>query len=398
MPMDGSVRPGAASAPMVRNPALVGFRALESGLRYPVEDYFEGCPAAATAGRPDSVGAEYDPRLLPRAAPPRGSPMAAWAGFLPYLSWQTLGEGGTPLLDLPWLAERHGVGAVRLKAEWLNPTGSHKDRITPLALARAVEVGARGVACASSGNAGVSLAAYAAAAGLPARVYTTASMPAAVQRLLRVHGAETVFEEGALERWTALGRAAREGWFPLTNFALPPVGSNPFGVEGYKTVAFEIAGEADGPLDAVLVPVARGDLLWGIGAGFEALRDAGLWPHPVPRLVAVEPFPRLARVLRGEADVTDRFDGRTAQASVGGATLTRQTLHAVRRSGGMAAVVDDEAARDAQRGLARRGLDLELCAAATAAALGGLRRNGWLRADARVVLVGTGPGWRDPTA
>jgi threonine synthase len=324
--------------------------------------------------------------------------MAGWAGWLPYLSWPSLGEGGTPALSLPRFAAPLDLSGLWLKAEWMNPTGSHKDRMTPLALARALEVGARGVACASTGNAALSLAAYAAAAGIPARIVTTAAMPSALRTTLIETGAVLDDAPDALARWAALGTLARDGWYSVTNHALPPVGSSAWGVEGYKSVAFELAADPGGPIDAVLVPVARGDLLWGIGAGFAALARAGLWQHPIPRLYAVEPFPRLTRVLAGVAKTTELFTGRTCQGSIAGATLTDQALRAVRDSEGGAVVVDDAAALPARRALARHGLALELCAAATLAAADVLRSDGALRAGARVVAIGTAAAWHRPDA
>ena len=100
--------------------------------------------------------------------------MSEMGEWLPYVRWRGLGEGGTPLLDF---TPSVPVGRLLLKAEWMNPTGSHKDRASPLVLARAIEIGARGIACASSGNAGISVAAYAALVGLPCRVIVTASVP-----------------------------------------------------------------------------------------------------------------------------------------------------------------------------------------------------------------------------
>ena len=154
------------------------------------------------------------------------SDMGEW---LPYVRWRGLGEGGTPLLDLPPSAP---VGRLLLKAEWMNPTGSHKDRASPLVLARAIEIGARGIACASSGNAGVSVAAYAALVGLPCRVIVTASVPASVRRRLALHAADVIEATSSQNRWSLLATLARDGWYPATNYSLPASGSSAWGVEG----------------------------------------------------------------------------------------------------------------------------------------------------------------------
>ena len=116
----------------------------------------------------------------------------------------------------------------------------------------------------------------------------------------------------------------------------------------------------------------------------------------MPRLVAVEPFPRLARVLAGAGRTTDTFAGQTRQGSVAGATLTDQTFRAVRDTGGEAVVVGDDAAEPARDELARHGLVLELCAAASVAAAGLLRAAGRLASGARIVAIGTAAAWLRP--
>ncbi|HEV7263565.1 MAG TPA: pyridoxal-phosphate dependent enzyme [Falsiroseomonas sp.] len=373
-----------------RNPDLLGFRPLDGGPDLPVGDWPEGCPNARAAGAPTSLAAIYAQRE--RRLPPPGARMAEAGDWLPYLHWAGMEEGGTPLIVLP---APDSLASLAVKAEWMNPTGSHKDRMSPLVLARAREIGARGVVCASSGNAGVSLAAYAARAGLGCCVVVTPAVPDAVRRVLHAHGARVLGARDSIGRWTIAARLAAEGWYPATNHALPAVGSSAWGVEGYRTLAFEIAAAMPEGLDAILVPTARGDTIWGLAAGFTALRGAGLWRPAVPRLIAVEPFARLTAVLAGHARTTDAFPGTTRQASTAGATTTDQALRAVRESGGAAIVVDDAAAEAAQAALAaHHGVLLELCAAACFAAVP--RAASLLPDGARVVLIGTAAGLRDP--
>ncbi|WP_137179820.1 PLP-dependent lyase/thiolase [Roseomonas sp. AR75] len=379
-------------AAILRNPDLLGFRPLDGGPDLPVADWPEGCPRARAAGAPTSLAAIYAPGA--RALPPAGARMQAAGAWLPYLRWADMGEGGTPLIPL---VGPPGFRALAVKAEWMNPTGSHKDRMSPLVVARAQEIGAPGVVCASSGNAGISLAAYAARAGIGCAVVVTPAVPAAVRRALHAHGARVLGVWESLERWRLAARLAAEGWYPATNHALPPVGSSAWGVEGYRTLAFEIATEMPNGVDAILVPTARGDTIWGLAAGFATLRDAGLWPHAGPRLIAIEPFPRLEAVLAGTAHSTDSFPGSTRQASTAGGTTTDQAVRAVRDTRGWAVVVSDEAAEAAQAELAtRHGLFLELCAAAGFAALPRVASR--LEAGARIVIIGTSAAARDADA
>jgi threonine synthase len=143
------------------------------------------------------------------------------------------------------------------------------------------------------------------------------------------------------------------------------------------------------------VPTARGDLAWGIFAGFRDLLAAGRIAK-LPRIWAVEPFARLSRVLEGGALDAD-YPGRTAQFSTAGATVTFLQWQAVVATGGGAVVVDDDQAREARRLLAQAGVSAELCAAGGLAALSQLRERGAIAADEHVVVMLTADASRDPS-
>lgn len=337
----------------------------------PVGDHDEGCPVCAAVGHAANLRLVY-----PDAVPGRI--------VLPVADGPSLGEGGTPQVDVPDLAAEAGLGRLSLKLEWCNPTGSHKDRMSAPLMARALTRGAPLIVAASSGNAGVSLAAYAARAGLPAEIVTTPAMPEGARGAIRAHGARLVEVADSAARWRHVGRRVTDGAFAATNYRVPAIGTNPFGIEGYKVLAGEIA--AHGLPDLVVVPCARGDLLSGLLLGFLELGRG------VPRLVAAEPFPRLARVLAG-ADYRDSFPGKTAQLSIGGDTVTFQALHALGESRGRAVVTDDAAARAAQARLGRAGFHAELSAAAALAALFVLGADGSLAGrHAVALLTGSGAG------
>ena len=181
----------------------------------------------------------------------------------------------------------------------------------------------------------------------------------------------------------------------MTNYLDPPVGSNPFGLEGYKTVAFELVEQWAGePSTAVLVPTARGDLLWGIWQGFLDAREAGL-AAALPRMVAVEPLARLSSILAG-SDYRRRFEaGPHAMTSIGGATATYQSMLALQESGGSAVEVSTAEAEQAQRDLARLGFYVELSSAVVLAALYKLCDGGQVGQGDRVVLVATSHGYKE---
>ena len=373
-----------------QNARLQALRCIHCGAQYPLQDMPAGCPACAENGTPSSVEAVY--RELPRSLASSSSGYR-WGDWLPYTHGVSLGEGNTPCLALPRLAEALGIRELTAKHEGMNPTGSHKDRMSAQAVARALAVGAQQVVLASSGNAAVSAAAYCAAAGLPCEIATYRDMPEPFARALDRLGARRVAFDHGLDRWAHVRRRVQEeGAFALTNFNVPAVGSPAFGVEGYRAVAFECVADGCVP-DHVIVPTARGDLLWGLYSGLRDLLAAGLIAR-MPRLWAVEPFARLSQVLAG-APAQGDFSGSTAQFSTAGGTVTLQQLLAVQRSGGGAVVVGDA---DAARGTAQlgaQGLWVELCAGACVGAAAQLRQQGHISPADHVLLLLTAKGDRD---
>jgi threonine synthase len=375
---------------LVRPNAARGLRCIGCGREHPVADLPAGCPHCAERGTPASVELVY--AGLPSSLRPASSGYR-WGAWLPYTHGLSLGEGDTPCRSLPRLARELGLRQVSAKFEGMNPTGSHKDRMSAQGINRALEVGARSVVLASSGNAAVSAAAYCAAAGLRCEVATYRQMPEAYVQALSRFGAQRVMFDRGLDRWAHVRRQVEcEGAFALTNFHVPAVGSAVFCVEAYRAVALECVADGCVP-DHILVPTARGDLLWGLYSGLRDLRAAGLIAR-LPKLWAVEPFVRLSRVLAGAA-LQSTFDGQTAQASIAGNTVTLQQELAVRQSGGGAVVVNDA---DAARGvaeLAAAGWWVELCAGACVAALAMLRAREDIAAPEHALLVLTARGGRD---
>lgn len=363
------------------NPHLTGFACLRCGTIHPVADYDGGCPNCARDGYPANLRAVYKKTAL-----------TADIIALPYPDAVSLGQGATPQIDLPELAAALNVGRLSLKLEWCNPTGSHKDRMSAQLLARAAHRQAPLVVAASSGNGGLSIAAYAARMGLKCEIAATAELPPAYRQAMEAHGASITTVTGSLDRWSHLARRVSEGAFAATNYHLPAVGTNPFGIEGYKAIATEIM--AAGLPDLIVVPSARGDLLSGLCLGFAEMDDET--GSGIPMLVASEPFPRLSRVMAGE-DYRGSFAGETAQFSIAGSTVTYQSVHALRRSAGRAIPVSDAAARKAASMLAAVGIHPELSAASALAALSEMAADGALK-ERSAVLILTGSGFRDPAA
>ncbi|WP_245763549.1 threonine synthase [Paraburkholderia diazotrophica] len=318
-----------------------------------------------------------------------------WKNWLAYSGEPVLGEGETPLVRLPSLEQRIGIACLSAKCEGANPTGSHKDRMSAFVVHRAKEVGLTTVAAASSGNAGVSLAAYAASAGLDCVIVTTPDMSANWRRAAEMHGAQIIATATSDERWRLVAEKTRSGaWYPVTNYLTPPVGSNPFGVDGYRAIAYELFAQsgANQPTD-VVVPTARGDIIWGIAQGYADLRKAGLLTV-LPKVHAVEPFPRITCVIAG-VDMRETFAGTSALVSIGGGTVTFQAMEALKMTGGAAVAVAETQVREDQMELARAGLYLELSSVAALSGLKRLLHAGVVSRAANAVIVATSHGYKE---
>jgi len=380
---------------------------LRCAATYPVDDRPEGCPACLSEGCPASVVPRYDPpaqtgALLAAAWAARPPGVWRYRELLPVAEAVTLAEGGTPVLALPRLAARLGLAELWLKDERRNPTGSFKDRFATVAVSRAVAAGARTVAVASSGNGGVAAAAYAARAGLGCVVVAGATLGASWRAAIESYGARLEWTETSAQRWAVLADGvARHGWYPLTNYVDPPVGSNWWGVEGYKTLAYELAERWGWRMpDWVAVPVSRGDGLVGLWRGCAELRQLGLVDR-LPRLIAVERYPSLTRALAGGCGYPRPVepgagDPPSRAVSIGNRVGTYAALHTLRASGGIAVACDDAAMREMVRAAGAEGVFLELSSAAGLAGIAAARAGGTIGPDEVVVAVGTATGLTDP--
>jgi threonine synthase len=372
--------------PLARHAALNGLRCLRCEALYLIAGIHGGCPVCAAQGVHVSLRASY-------------RKTSGQSRYLPYVPAMALGEGNTPLSDSADLAAATGVARFSIKDESANPTGSHKDRMSAIGVTQALEIGAHTIVLASSGNAAVSTACYAGAAGLHCEIAVYDGMPEAYTRQLDAHGARRFSFPDNESRWNFVNeRAKNAGYFALTNHQLPALGSAPLAIEGYKAIAYECHDAGCTP-QHILVPTARGDLIWGIYAGYRDLLEAGEISR-LPKLWAVEPFARLSRVLQGE-NLHGLFAGTTAQFSTAGSTVTYLQWQAATATGGGAVVVDDGAARTARQLLGQHGYSAELCAAAGLAGVQKLRAQKKIDPHEQVLLILTAsssidPSWPDP--
>ncbi len=378
--------PENAWAPLQRNPYLADLQCLHCGVHSPLALVHSGCAQCARIGVHASLRASY--RKQPGTY-----------RYLPYAGGICLGEGNTLLRASQELAQTAGLAHLHIKDESQNPTGSHKDRMSAIGITQALDFAAHTVVLASSGNAAVSAARYAQAAGLACEVATYDGMPQAYAQQLKKYGAKRLTFSDNAGRWGFVAqRAQQPGYFALTNYHLPALGSAPLAIEGYKAIAYECHASGCAP-QHIMVPTARGDLAWGIYAGFVDLLEA----HQInvlPKIWVVEPFARLSLVLGGH-NLHNSYVGSTAQFSTAGTTATYLQWQAATASGGGAVVVPDAAARQARQLLTQQGYSAELCAAAGLAAAQQLRQKQTIAANDSVLLILTAnasndPSWPDP--
>jgi threonine synthase len=387
---------------------VVGLQCLRCGARVEDPRTFGGCARCRAGGVAVNLTVAYDLAPLagvtPASFPPRPPGLWRFRGLLPVRRARpvTLGEGATPLVHLERLGARLGLPRLYAKDESRNPTWSYKDRLCATAVTHAVEIGARVITISSTGNHGASTAAYAARAGLPCVIFTLASVPEAMKTLMQAYGAAVVACETAEARWTLMREGVeRLGWYPTSGFVMPPVGSNPWGIEGYKTIAYEIAEDLDWTApDAVVVPSAYSDGLFGIWKGWRELTELGLVKAP-PRMVAAEPYGPLAHALERGLAAPEVVEAREPSVafSIASRYGTFQGLTALRESRGAGVRVTDEGIFEAQRALAREeGLFVEPSSAAALTAVMQLAARRALDPGETIVLVLTSGGLKDPGA
>lgn len=374
----------------------------QCGAVHAVGPWFTGCPdcggALLLAVSDESVRTAYQ-----QAAAGHG--ITGYAPVLPVPAdaLVSLGEGGTPLLPCPILAGELGLAALHIKHEGVNPTGSFKDRLQAVAVSEARALGYDRITCSSTGNAGTSLAAYAAAAGLRSQVLLPEQAPPQAALEVERYGGIAL-----VTAWERRGAALRElvqrrGWAYSGRNCPRPL-ANPYGMEGYKTIAYEVVRQLGGRApDLVVMPACGGDGIYGVWRGFAELHRAGVIERS-PVMVGCQPAltPSVALAWQsGDREVPAVPLQQSIALSLTDERGGEHTLWALYESGGRAVTVSEDELAAAVHDCGRRGIFAE---PAGAAGLAGLRR--LLTADpaflqgksAVVVMTGSGGRWPEAVA
>ena len=308
-----------------------------------------------------------------------------------------MGEGLTPLRRAERYAESIGLSDLALKLDYLNPTGSFKDRGTSVSVSKINELGIKTVLDDSSGNAGASLAAYCAAAEVACTLYVPAAAPSEKLIQAEIYGAKIVKVAGSR---TEVAKAADNAWKSSAIYYASHNLSS-FFFDGMKTLAYEIAEDLRWELaDHIVFPVGGGALMAGTYRGFQEMLTLG-WTDRIPRLHCVQSeacMPIVEAFRNGDAHVRPTVEGETIAGGIRISNPGRgdQVLEAIRATGATAVSVTDEAILSHQALLGRReGIFAEPTSCAALAGLVRLLETKAIHPQDSVVVPLTGSGLKD---
>src|SRR6478609_3633031 len=306
----------------------------------------------------------------------------------------TLGEGWTPLVHARRLGTAIGLQRLYIKDESLNPTNSFKARGLSAAVTRAAYLNASTLSVPSAGNAANAMAAYAAAAGIPAQVFMPKDVKVPFIRECELYGATVTLVDGLI---TDAGRIAGEkgqalGWYDVSTL------KEPYRIEGKKTMAYELGEQLGWEFpDWIVYPTGGGTGMVGMWKAFEELEHIGWKTSRVrPRMVSVQ-AEHCAPVVKAFEQGKERSelfpnartvaDGLRVPKAIGDFLV----LRAVRESGGTAvAVTDADMVRDMKELGAREGISAAPEGGAALSALKHLLSRGLVASSDTVVLFNTG--------
>lgn len=380
-----------------------GLQCIHCAATFPISRMDAGCPTCAGEGFASGVTPTYDydrirVELVGQNLEGPGQGIWKYDRLLPAGPENRvgLGEGGTPIIEMPKLATELDAEQVWIKDESRNPTWTFKDRNAAVMVSMAKQFGAETVVVSTSGNHGASVAAYAARAGLRCVALTYPGLTQATEQLIEAYGSELVVTEPG-NRWLAMRRGIRdEGWFPASNFTDIPT-NTAYGHEGYKTIAYELTEDLGFVPDIVSIPNAYGEGLFGIWKGFNEARLLNRTTS-VPKMIAVEPTGGpLLKAMQSEGNgIASVPRTATIARGIGGSANSYAATVALKQSGGSVVQSSDTDLIAAVKRLCAEGIAVEPASAAALAGLQRLHREGRLEAGQRIVIVNTSSGLKNP--
>ena len=374
-----------------------GYRCAACGREVPAGTAAAECPAC---GGP--LLAVYDFGLMLRSARDRLSLLAGtgpgiwrYANLLPAFAHPvSLGEGRTPLIELPHLGRSIGAAELFVKDESANPTGSFKARGMAAAVSRLVDLGIPRAYAPSAGNAALALAAYCAAARVGCHVFIPSEAPPGVAEECRLYGAEVAVVPGILPD----AARALDAFVGPDRAGVVSTMREPCRVEGKKTIFFEI--EEEMAPDWIVLPTGGGTGAVAFRKAYEELGALGLLRRPMPRLAIVQAEGCAPLVEAWRAGLERAVPWRDPVTIASGLRVPASradmlVLRAVRDTGGAAVAVGDGEIMDAVHELSRLGgLFVSPEGGAAYAGLKRLVRDGTIDPSSRVVVVNTAGGSR----
>lgn len=365
--------------------------------------FYEACPACRQEGVNVNYETVFD--LTEAKLPSIKSEQPGIYRFREFYAMEdsdpvvSIGEGNTPLQPLARMGKKLGLNHLYMKDESKNPTMSHKDRLCSLIVSRALSEGAPGITISSTGNQGAAAAAYAAVAGLPCVIFTTPNVSASMKTLMLAYGASVFVTPTMEDRGVIMEKLVREMDFvPASGLMTPPIGSSCFGIDAYKSIAFEVFEQMGNQVpDWFVVPISYGDTLYGIYKGMCDLKEMG-YIDAVPRFAAAEVFGAVENTLAaGSDDPIPQPSEPSIQTSIATGYAAYHTVHAVKDSHGAARSSHDDEALQMQRLLAKtEGVFAETASVASLVVLEKLVKEGTIKPDDKVVVLMTSTGIKAP--
>ena len=242
-------------------------------------------------------------------------------------------------------------------------------------------------------------AAYAAVAGLPCVIFTTSNVSPSMKTLMQAYGASVFVTPSMADRGVIMEKLVRElDFVPASGVMSPPIGSSCFGIDAYKSIAFEVFEQMGGQVpDWFVVPISYGDTLYGIYKGMCDLKEMG-YIEKVPKFAAAEVFHAVENTIKaGSSDPIPQPSEPSIQTSIATGFCAYHTVQAVKDSGGAARSSHDPEALKMQQRLAKtEGVFGESASVASLVVLEKLLKEGVVRPDEKVVVLMTSTGVKTP--